>query len=62
MPRLPPRIKTLLILAKNCWKIEIKTFPYFAMWHEKSFEFVSNIQLTLKLETATRQDDPISFG
>ena len=27
VPNLPPKIKILSILAKNCWKIEIKSFP-----------------------------------
>ena len=31
---LPPKIKILLILAKDCSKIEIKTFPYFVNSHE----------------------------
>ena len=31
---LSPKIKIVLMLAKNCWKIEIKTFPYFANSHE----------------------------
>ena len=34
MPSLPLEIKILLILAKNWWKIEIKTFPYFAISHK----------------------------
>ena len=34
MSSAPPKIKILLILAKNCCKIETKTFPYFANSHE----------------------------
>ena len=33
-PILPPKTKILLILVKNCWRIEIKTFPHFALSHE----------------------------
>ena len=34
VPSLPPKLKILLILAKNCWKIKLKTYPYFALSHE----------------------------
>ena len=40
MPSLPPKIKTLLILAKNCWKIEIIKFPRNALFHMKTRVFL----------------------
>ena len=35
MPSLPPKIKILLMLAKNSWKIEIKTSPI-SLFHMKT--------------------------
>ena len=40
MPILPFKIKILLIIAKNCWKTEIKTFLY------SSFHMKTRICLT----------------
>ena len=34
VPSVPPKIQVLLILAKNCWKIEIKSLPYYRVSHE----------------------------
>ena len=34
VPSLPPKMKILLILAKKCWRKEIKTFPSFPISHE----------------------------
>ena len=32
--RMPSPLPIFLILAKNCSRIEVKTFPYFAISHE----------------------------
>ena len=34
MPSLPPKMKILSILAKNCLKIETELFPQYAVSHE----------------------------
>ena len=50
MPSPPPIIKILLILAKNCLKIEIKTFPHLPIKHVCFKYFVNNVGIKFQLK------------